>query len=245
MKWISLFTVLSIASIAGCERDETTAAAPADQDPGEMMPAARAPASPPTARGPRVVFLGDSLTAGLGLDADQAFPALLETILAEENLPVRVVNAGVSGDTTAGGLRRLDWLLQQNPDIVVVGLGANDGLRGVELKASEENLRAIVRKSRDAGAHVLLLGMLIPPNYGPEYTTQFRELYQRIANDLSVPLVPFILQGVGGEASLNQADGIHPTADGQLIVARNILPHLRPIVKQRSEIPAATQPAAR
>ena len=243
MKWISLLTILSFALIAGCERDETTAAPPADQVTSEAMPVTTAPAKPRTAQGPRIVFLGDSLTAGLGLDADQAFPALLATMLAEEHLPVHVVNAGVSGDTTAGGLRRLDWLLQQDPDIVVVGLGANDGLRGVELKASEENLRAIVRKSRDAGAHVLLLGMLIPPNYGPEYTTQFRELYQRIATDMSVPLVPFILQGVGGEASLNQADGIHPTADGQRIVARNILPHLRPIVKAHSQ--PATGPAAR
>jgi acyl-CoA thioesterase I len=195
------------------------------------------PAATRSAAGPRVVFLGDSITAGLGLDAEQAFPALLAQALGAEGLPVQVVNAGVSGDTTAGGLRRLDWLLRQKPDVVVVGLGGNDGLRGLELKASEENLRGIVRKSRGAGADVLLLGMLIPPNYGPEYTSQFRELYPRIAKELDVPLVPFVLEGVGGNPRLNQPDGIHPTAEGHRIVAANVLPHLRPLVTARA--PAA------
>jgi acyl-CoA thioesterase-1 len=145
---------------------------------------------------------------------------------------VQVVNAGVSGDTTAGGLRRLDWLLKQSPQIVVVALGGNDGLRGVELKSCEENLRQIVRKCRDAGADVLLLGMLIPPNYGPEYVSQFREIYPRIAKEMNVPLVPFVLEGVGGEAELNQPDGIHPSPEGHRLMARNILPHLRPLVER-------------
>ncbi len=195
---------------------------------------------------PRVVFLGDSLTAGLGLEADQAFPALLSDQLREQNLPVTVVNAGVSGDTTAGGLRRLDWLLRQKPDVLVVGLGGNDGLRGLEPSASEENLRAIVRKGRAGGASVLLLGMLIPPNYGPEYTTKFREIYPRLAAELKVPLVPFVLEGVGGDPRLNQPDGIHPTAEGHEVIARNVLPLLREIVKNESARPAAApgEPAA-
>jgi acyl-CoA thioesterase-1 len=179
------------------------------------------------------VFLGDSLTAGYGLGAAQAFPALAGDVLKREGLPVHVVNAGVSGDTTAGGLRRLDWLLRQSPDVLVVGLGGNDGLRGLEPRASEENLRVIVRKAREAGASVLLLGMLIPPNYGPEYTRQFREIYPRLAGEFGVPLVPFVLEGVGGDPDLNQPDGIHPTAEGHRVVAENVLPQLRALVRQR------------
>lgn len=178
------------------------------------------------------MFLGDSLTAGLGVDADEAFPAIVGDLLKAEDWPVEVVNAGVSGDTTAGGLRRVDWILRQKPDVVVVGLGGNDGLRGLKLEASEENLRSIIRKSQDAGATVLLLGMMIPPNYGPEYTTQFRDLYPRLARELDVSLVPFVLKGVGGEARFNQPDGIHPTAEGHRMIARNVLPHLRPLLPQ-------------
>ncbi|MEM9595871.1 MAG: arylesterase [Acidobacteriota bacterium] len=179
-----------------------------------------------------VVFLGDSLTAGFGLDEDQAFPYLVEQALKEEGRPVRVVNGGISGDTTAGGLARLDWLLQQRPDIVVVSLGANDGLRGLELGASEENLRQTVQRSLDSGAKVLLSGMLIPPNYGPEYTDAFAEIYPRVARDLGVPLIPFLLDGVAGDAALNQADGIHPTAEGQRLVAETVLPYLRPLLEE-------------
>jgi acyl-CoA thioesterase-1 len=146
-----------------------------------------------------------------------------------------VVNAGVSGDTTAGGLRRLDWLLKQSPDVLVVGLGGNDGLRGLDPKSSEQNLREIVQKAKNAGAKVLLLGMLIPPNYGPEYTSQFREIYPRLAKELDVPLVPFLLEGVGGDPRLNQSDGIHPTAEGQKIVAKNVLKYLRPMLSDKRE----------
>src|SRR5688500_10012796 len=173
----------------GCDRTENDA--PAVTLPAPAGAGTR-PAGPQAmSERPRIVFLGDSLTAGLGVEAEQAFPALVGAALEREGLAAEVVNAGVSGDTTAGGLRRIDWLLRQKPDVVVVGLGGNDGLRGLELSASEENLRAIVRKSREAGAKVLLLGMLIPPNYGPEYTGRFRELYPRIAKDEGVALVPF------------------------------------------------------
>ena len=177
-----------------------------------------------------MVFLGDSLTAGYGLEGDQAYPALLERRLAEQGTPVRVINAGVSGDTTAGGLTRLDWLLRQKPDILVVGLGGNDGLRGVDLDQTESNLREIVRRAKAAGARVLLLGMRIPPNYGPDYTSRFEAMYPQIAKELDVPLVPFLLEGVGGIADLNQADAIHPTAKGQEIVADNVEPYLRELL---------------
>lgn len=188
----------------------------------------RAPA--PESRPPVVVFLGDSLTAGLGLPAADAYPAILGQRLAAQGKPIRVVNAGVSGDTTAGGLRRLDWLLRQKPDVMVVGLGANDALRGADPADIERNLREIVKRSRAAGARVLLLGMKIPPNYGPDYTVRFSALYPRIARDLNVPLVPFLLEGVGGNPELNQADGIHPTAIGQGKVAENVYPYLKDVL---------------
>ena len=196
------------------------------------------PASGPTAgegaasapAGPRVVFLGDSLTAGYGLAEDQAFPALLGVLLQQEGRGIEVVNAGVSGDTTAGGLARIDWILDQEPDVVVVGLGGNDALRGLPLDGTEENLREIVTRCRDSGARVLLLGMRMLPNYGPDYVRRFESIYPRLAKELDVPLVPFLLDKVGGVRRLNQDDGIHPTAEGQRLVARNVLPYLRKLV---------------
>jgi acyl-CoA thioesterase-1 len=181
------------------------------------------------------VFLGDSLTAGLGVDADEAFPSLIGKRLEADGLAVQIVNAGVSGDTTAGGLRRLDWLLRQSPDVLVVGLGANDGLRGLSLAASEENLRQIIQQARAAGARVLLLGMLIPPNYGPEYTTAFRAIYPGLARELNVPLVPFVLEGVGGNPDLNQPDGIHPTAAGHKVVAGNVAGYIERLLRPRED----------
>ena len=181
--------------------------------------------------GPLVVFLGDSLTAGLGVAEAEAFPEQVRQLLASEGVVIRVVNAGVSGDTTAGGLARLDWVLRGRPDVLVTGLGANDGLRGLALEQSEANLRAIVAGARAAGARVLLLGMLLPPNYGPDYTAEFRDLYPRLAKELEVPLVPFLLTGVAGIPELNQADGIHPTAEGHGLMAANVLPELRALLR--------------
>lgn len=189
---------------------------------------------PAVERGPLVLFLGDSLTAGYGLGEEEGFPALVGEELGRRGLGVRVVNAGVSGDTSAGGLARVDWLLEQRPAIVVVGLGANDGLRGLSVAATEENLRAIVRRCRASGAAVLLLGMRIPPNYGADYTEAFASLYPRLARELEVPLVPFLLSGVAARPELNLADGIHPNADGQRIVAGTVLSHLEPLVRDRA-----------
>jgi acyl-CoA thioesterase I len=235
MKPILLFLATLLA--VGCDRDASS-----DVSPETSGDASRSTAPATKTSGlPRVVFLGDSITAGYGVDAEQAFPAIVRDALANEGVQIDIVNAGRSGDTTAGGLARIDWILQQKPDIVVVGLGGNDGLRAQDVKSSEANLRAIVTKARDGGAQVLLLGMLIPPNYGPEYTKGFREIYPRIAQEMNVPLVPFLLEGVGGEARLNQGDGIHPTADGHQIVAQNVLPHLRELLRFRAP---ATAPAA-
>ena len=235
-----LFILLLFAVGLGCDREPASNAEP-------VVPAdtaatrATAPATQAASR-PRIVFLGDSITAGLGVDADQAFPALIRDALARDGIDVDIVNAGTSGDTTAGGLARVDWLLRQKPEVIVVGLGGNDGLRGQDVKASEQNLRAIVAKSRDAGAAVLLLGMMMPPNYGPEYTAEFRAIYPRIAKEMNVLLVPFLLEGVGGETHLNQRDGIHPTAEGHERVAANVLPHLRELLKNRATTKRSAEP---
>lgn len=227
---LSTAVLFLLPLLAGCS--------PGDSD-NDAVPAAAAaprpapaPVQPPSTRTePVVVFLGDSLTAGLGLAESQAYPFLVKASLEKAGHPVRVVNAGVSGDTTAGGLARLDWLLSQEPDVVVVGLGGNDGLRGLPLEQAEKNLREIVRRSKEAGARVLLLGMQIPPNYGPEYAQGFAEMYPRVAKELDVPLVPFLLEGVGGIAQLNQEDGIHPTAEGQVKVAETVTPYLEEMLR--------------
>ena len=218
--------------VAGCGGEEPSAGRGAVEAVGEA-PALAAEAEEVGV--PTVTFLGDSLTAGYGLEESKAFPALLEERFREEGLPFRALNAGVSGDTSAGGLSRLDWLLSAEPDVVVVELGPNDGLRGLDLEMTESNLRQIVAQAREAGARVLLVGMRIPPNYGPDYAGRFQELFPRLAEELDVALVPFLLDGVGGVAELNQADGIHPTAEGQAKAADNVAPHLRPLVEAEWE----------
>ena len=211
--------------------ERATSPAPAAEETEKRAPAPPSETLievPPPRReeSPLVVFLGDSLTAGLGVGEAEAFPEQVRLRLAAGGTVIRVVNAGVSGDTTAGGRARLDWVLRQRPDVLVVGLGANDGLRGLELEETEANLRAIVSGARAAGARVLLLGMLLPPNYGPDYTDAFEAIFPRLAEELGVPLVPFLLTGVAGVPELNQADGIHPTAEGHRLMAGNVAPLL-------------------
>ena len=187
----------------------------------------------PAAAAERVVaILGDSLTAGLGVAHEEAYPALLEARLRREGYAYRVVNAGVSGDTSAGGLRRVDWVLRTRPDVVVVALGANDGLRGLPVEALRDNLEAIVRRLRAAGARVLLAGMRVPPNYGDAYARAFAAVFPDVARRTGVPLVPFLLDGVAGQARLNQADGIHPTAEGHRLMAERLWPYLRPLLER-------------
>ncbi len=177
-----------------------------------------------------IVFLGDSLTAGLGLPLDQAYPSLIEARLRAQHSPWKVVNAGVSGDTTAGGLARLDWLYKQKVDVLVVALGANDGLRGIPPEQTEKNLRAILRRARKEGSRVLLAGLRLPDNFGPQAQGRFAAVYPRLAMEFHVPLVPFLLEGVAMEPGLNQVDGIHPNAKGARKVAEHLWVKLGPML---------------
>ena len=179
-----------------------------------------------------IVALGDSLTAGLGVAADEAYPALLEQRLRAAGFAYRVVNAGVSGDTSAGGLRRLDWVLRSRPEIVIVALGANDGLRGLPIAALRDNLTAIVTRLRAGGVRVLLVGMRLPPNYGPVYASEFSAAFGDVARRTSSAYLPFLLEGVAGDPRLNQADGIHPNASGQRAVAERVWASLEPLLRR-------------
>jgi acyl-CoA thioesterase I len=173
----------------------------------------------------RVVILGDSITAGYGLDPDEAYPAILQEKIHAAALNYTVVNAGVSGDTTAGGLRRIDWALgRKGADVIVIALGGNDGLRGISPAETEQNLAGIVDKSRAKNPHVkvLIAGMEMPSNLGAEFVASFKAVFPKVAAEKKVTLVPFLLDGVGGEDSLNQPDRIHPTAEGQRRVAENV-----------------------
>ena len=172
----------------------------------------------------KIAVLGDSLAAGYGVKPDQAFPARLQAALQQRARNVTILNHGVSGDTTAGGVERIDWMLADKPDIVLVELGGNDALRGSDPAGTERNLDAIITKLKDAGVTVWLAGMLAPRNYGPEYAAQFDGLYKRLADKHGVPLYPFFLDGVAQDPALNQADGIHPNPKGVDIVVERILP---------------------
>lgn len=179
-----------------------------------------------------LVFFGDSLTAGYGLDPAEAYPAVIQKKIAAAGRPWRVVNAGLSGETTAGGLRRLDWVLRQPVDLFVIALGANDGLRGLAPEVTRANLQAMIDRirTRHPRVTIVLAGMQLPPNFGPEHTRQFAALYPDLAQANQLPLIPFLLDGVGGVPSLNQADGIHPTAAGHEIIATTIWAVILPLL---------------
>ncbi|MEK8080250.1 arylesterase [Pseudomonas sp. XK-1] len=178
-----------------------------------------------------VLVVGDSISAAFGLDTRQGWVSLLEKRLAEQGFEHRVVNASISGDTSAGGAARLPRLLAEHqPDLVIIELGGNDGLRGLPPAQLQQNLAAMVDASRDSGAQVLLLGMLLPPNYGVRYTTAFAEVFSRLAEEQQIPLVPFFLEGVGGVPGMMQADGLHPTAQAQPVLLENLWPTLKPLL---------------
>jgi acyl-CoA thioesterase-1 len=177
-----------------------------------------------------IVAFGDSLTAGLGVTPDDGYPAQLQAKIRAEGYAYRVVNAGVSGDTTAGGLRRVDWALKSKPDIVIVALGANDALRGQDLASVRANLDAIVARFQKTGVRVLVAGMEVPPNYGARYAAEFRRIYAEVARKRVAAFMPFLLDGVAGNPRLNQPDGIHPTAEGYHIVVDHLWPYLAPML---------------
>lgn len=192
------------------------------------------PSSVPDIR-PRIVAFGDSLTAGLGVSADDSYPAQLQRRLDTLKYRYRVINAGVSGDTTAGGLRRVPWVLNSKPELVILELGGNDGLRGLSLDQTKSNLDQIILRLQRAGVTVILAGMKLPPNYGQEYTTSFEAIYRTLAKHYHLPLIPFFLEGVAASPTLNQADGIHPTKEGYRIIVEQILKTLSPLLEQRTE----------
>ena len=222
---IALLLAASVA--AGCGSSSEPDNRPSPQPAPSSAPAAAA------AERPRIVFLGDSLTAGLGLAPSQAFPSLIEEQLRREGIDADVVNAGISGDTAAGGRRRLNWALDGDVRVLVIALGANDGLRGNPVRAMKADLQAIVRAAKARGITVLLLGMEAPPNFGPDYTKEFRQAYRDVAEEEDVAFVPFFLEGVAGVPALNQSDGLHPNAEGNERIASTVWKALEPIAESR------------
>jgi acyl-CoA thioesterase-1 len=235
VRFSATFAVLAgalwlVAACGAGQNDADRAGAPPPPRPAAAPPpplAASADETPPSA--PRIVFLGDSLTAGLGLEVSASFPALIEQRLEREGYAYDVVNAGVSGDTSAGGLRRLEWALAEGEaHVLVVALGGNDGLRGLPPEQLERNLGEIIESAQRRGVAVILAGMEAPPNYGADYTARFRAVYAALARRHDVPLIPFLLDGVAGVPALNQSDGIHPNERGAQLVADLVWKALKP-----------------
>lgn len=205
---------------------------PEDRPTAPVAPASST--STANANAPRIVFLGDSLTAGYGLDKDASVPSLIQKRLQDAGYPYEVVNAGVSGDTSAGGLSRLDWSLEGDVKVLVIELGANDGLRGLPVKELKRNLSEIIARAQAKGIKVILTGMEAPPNFGAAYTSEFRDVYRQLSREHDVTFVPFYLDGVAGIPSLNIADGIHPNAEGSRIVEKTIWSALEPLLVKRT-----------
>ena len=223
---VPVFVPAICALLAACGAGDGSAAK--GNGAGVAESARAAPADRPL----RLVFLGTSLTAGLGLDPDSAYPALIARKADSAGIPVTVVNAGVSGETSAGALRRIDWVLREPADVLVVETGANDGLRALRVDSTRANLEAIVARIRGAHptARVVLVQMEAPPNLGPRYTAEFRGMFPAVAEKYGLALVPFLLDRVAGVESLNQADGIHPNEAGERIVAETVWRTLRPVL---------------
>ena len=209
-------------------------------------PPASPPASSVTSPSPAILFLGTSLTAGYGLTPEEAYPALIQRKIDSAGLDYRVINAGVSGETSAGALRRVDWLFQQPVSILVLETGANDGLRGVSPDSMRANIDAILRRAKrlQPSVRLVLVGMRMPPNYGRDYSRRFEEVYPDLARTHGATLVPFLLAGVGGVSALNQADGIHPTAEGQRRLAETVWRVLEPELKRGEKAERSTDRSA-
>jgi acyl-CoA thioesterase I len=200
----------------------------------EALPAQTSTPGPAATSTKTIVFLGDSLTAGLGLSPSEAFPALIAEKIRAAGLPFQVENAGLSGDTSAGALRRTDWMLQRPIDVLVIALGGNDGLRGLPVKSLKANLQAIIdkAKTKNPAVKIVIAGMQIPPNMGAAYAEEFAKVYADLARENSAALIPFLLEGVGGNRDLNQPDLIHPTAAGDRVIADLVWRTLEPILRK-------------
>lgn len=223
MKKGSLFIVSLIILFSSCTNDEKAQGNTQNNNANE---------SAPVAKKKTIVFFGNSLTAGYGLSPSEAFPAIIQKRIDTLGLPYQVVNAGVSGETSSGGKTRIDWILQQPVDIFVLELGANDGLRGTLLSETKKNLQDIIDtvKAKYPNIKLVFAGMEIPPNMGQAYTTEFRNIYTDLAAKNNMTLIPFLLQGVGGEPDLNLEDGIHPNEEGHRIVAENVWKELEKLL---------------
>ena len=231
-----LLTVL--LSACGAEDEGRSEEIRAHSDPPSSVREPREPVRPETTRGKSVIlFLGNSLSAGLGVDDEDAFPHLIQQKIDSLGWDYVVVNAGISGETTAGGLSRMDWVLKQPIDILVVELGGNDGLRGIPSHVTRNNLEQIIGKTRQTypEVEIVLAGMQLPPNLGHEYTTDFREIFPDIAEERDVHLIPFLLEGVGGVEHMMLSDGIHPNERGHRRVAENVWSVLEPILEESLE----------
>ena len=230
--------VLCLAATLACGESPREPAAVSAAQAAPEVSAPTPPAAPVPSRdtAPRIVFLGDSLTAGLGLAADDAYPALLQRRLDKQGYRYTVVNAGVSGDTSAGGVRRLDWSLDGPVAVLVVALGGNDALRGLPVDELHRNLATVLERATSKGIIVILAGMEAPPNNGPDYTDRFRRVYADLAKSHAVRFIPFLLQGVAGDPALNQADGIHPNARGAQRVADLVWGALEPALTRPTPV---------
>ena len=231
--WTAIGILLLVAGVGGRDSKDP-ALATAETQPARNVTSSGGTNGPDrvVTKPAQIVAFGNSLTAGLGVSPDQSYPAQLERRLRKAGYHHEVINAGVSGDTTTGGLRRLDWILKSRPSMVILELGANDGLRGQPLSLMASNLAKIIDGLGEAGVEVVLAGMQIPPNYGLDYTTGFASLFEQLARDHSVTLIPFFLEGVATRKELNQADGIHPTAEGYRIVSQTVFDVIEPLLKK-------------
>lgn len=215
-KILPFICVIFFIIVVSCDNKQAT--------PEAGKPSATNDSSVNKSQGKTILFFGNSLTAGYGVDPSEAFPAVIQNKIDSLNLPYKIVNAGVSGETSSGGNGRIDWILSQPLNIFVLELGANDGLRGIPLDETKKNLQAIIDKvkAKYPDAKLVLAGMQIPPNMGQKYANEFKDMFPQLAQKNDMTLIPFLLQGVGGEVKLNQQDGIHPTEEGHKIVAENV-----------------------
>lgn len=251
LKRLLTVTGLTIAiALSGCQKEPNTSSTNDTQNNNQTVNTETADPQTPKAeqQAPLTILaLGDSLTEGLGVDNDDNYPAQLETRLKELGYSnVKVVNSGLSGETSTGLVNRLDWVLQTNPDITILTIGANDAIRGIDVKTVEANIRTAVKRLQDGDSEVILGGMQIYDNLGSDYVESFAAIYPRVAKDMNVTLIPFFLDGVGGDAKLNQADAIHPTREGYTIIVNdNILPILQPEIKKlEAKSPSSSANAA-